>query len=190
MENDWEFFDQFEWVSKWFVWLRIFNNFVNMVIWTFWTCMVCYTFWVFFLTKQMNYIGYYVFLYSLSLNVYAVIYLDDYLYFSDRERRDRERRIRIQKIKKEEDRIKTESQREEVVMRAKQIAERLLKYPRLETMMKMDNIDIETILFFLHLAEKSAALDLRIIQLNEEIAVVDADIEKLENDFLKISVDT
>jgi hypothetical protein len=138
----------------------------------------------------MNYIGYYVFLYSLSLNVYAVIYLDDYLYFSDRERRDRERRIRIQKIKKEEERIKTESQREEVVIRAKQIAERLLKYPRLEVMMKMENIDIETILFFLHLAEKSATLDLRIIQLTREIAEVDADIEKLENNILQISIDS
>jgi hypothetical protein len=160
-----------------------------MVIWTFWTCIVFYTFWIFFLTKEMNYIGYYVFLYSLSLNVYAVIYLDDYLYFSDRERRDRERRIRIQKIKKEEDRIKTESQREEVIMRAKQIAERLLKYPRLRTMMEMDNIDIETMLFFLHLAEKSAALDLRIIQLNKELAEVDADIERLENKILEISFD-
>ena len=107
MENDWEILDNYEWVSKWFVWLRIFNNLINMIIWTFWTCSFLYTVWLFFLTKQMNFLGYYVFLYSMYLNVFGLVFLDDYLYFLDRYLRDEQRRIRIEKLRKEDERIQT-----------------------------------------------------------------------------------
>lgn len=95
MENDWEIFDDVEWVRYWFVWLRIFNNFVNMVIWTFWTLSISYTLWLFFFTREMHFLSYYVFIYMMYVNVFALVFLDDYLYFSAEERRENERSIRI-----------------------------------------------------------------------------------------------
>lgn len=99
MENDWEILDDYEWVREWFVWLRIFNNFVNMVIWTFWTISLFYTFWLFLFSKEMHFLSYYIFIYSMFVNVFALVYLDDYLYFSARNKRDEERRIRIEKAR-------------------------------------------------------------------------------------------
>lgn len=99
MQNDWEILDDYEWVRYWFVWLRIFNNFVNMVIWTFWTLSFFYTLWLFFFTKEMHFLSYYVFMYMMIVNVLGLMFLDEYLYVSAERKREEERRIRINKIR-------------------------------------------------------------------------------------------
>lgn len=97
MENEWEILDDYEWVSDWFVWLKRLNDFVNTVIYTFWTIIMLYTFWLFWWTKEMNFLGYYVFLYSLTVQAIGLAFFDDYLYFSAERKREEERRIRIEK---------------------------------------------------------------------------------------------
>lgn len=188
MENDWEIFDNVEWVNKWFVWLRIFNNFVNMVIWTFWTCSIGYTFWLFFWTGEMPFLGYYVFIYSMYLNVFGLVFLDDYLYFLDRYIRDEQRRIRIEKIEREEERIKTESEREEVIRRAKELVDDIHRYPRLKPLMDIlmeNNAHPLTIMFFLKLEKKNVALDLKIKRLKKELVEMDKELEPLIDKYLE-----
>jgi hypothetical protein len=188
MENDWEIFDNVEWVNKWFVWLRIFNNFVNMVIWTFWTCSLFYTLWLFFFTTEMHFLSYYIFIYSMYLNVIGLSFLDEYLYFLDRYLRDEQRRIRIEKIEREEERIKTESEREEVIRRAKQLVNDVLRYPCLKPLME-NNADPSTIMFFLQLEKKNEVLDLKIKRLKNEIIKMDKEMEPLIDKYLEINIE-
>ena len=177
MENDWEILDNYEWVAKSFVWLRIFNNFINMVIWTFWTCSLLYTLWIFMFTKQMNFLGYYVFIYSMYLNVFGLVFLDDYLYRLDRYLRDEQRRIRIAKIRKEEQRVQTELERPQVIVRAKRLAKRIRKYPNLIPFVKAKNFDLKKILFLLECEERSEALDLKIAKLTKELKEIDDELD-------------
>lgn len=99
MENDWEIFDEYEWVNTWFTPLRKLNDFVNTVIWIFWTIIMLYTFHLFWCTKEMNFLGYYVFLYSLNAQAIGLAFFDDYLYFSAERKRHEERRVRIEKLR-------------------------------------------------------------------------------------------
>jgi len=99
MENDWEIFDEYEWVNTWFTPLRKLNDFVNTVIWVFWTIIMLYTFHLFWCTKEMNFLGYYVFLYSLNAQAIGLAFFDDYLYFSAERKRHEERRVRIEKLR-------------------------------------------------------------------------------------------
>lgn len=189
MENDWEILDNYEWVSKWFVWLRIFNNLINMIIWTFWTCSFLYTVWLFFLTKQMNFLGYYVFLYSMYLNVFGLVFLDDYLYFLDRYLRDEQRRIRIEKLRKEDERIQTELERPEVILRAKRFVKRVRKYPSLRPIMEEKNFNILKAFFFLGCEERNTALDLKIEKLTKELQEMDKELEPFIDKLFQIDID-
>ena len=185
-------FDKFEWVRKWFVWLRIFNNFVNMVIWTFWTCSFGYTCWIFFWTGDMPFLGYYVFIYSMYLNVFGLVFLHDYLYFLDRYIRDEQRRIRIEKIEREEERLQTKAERKEVIRRAKELVREIRRYPRLKPWMDyLMEIDAnpEMIFFFLNLEKKTVALDFKIARLKKELLKMDKELEPLIEKYVEISVE-
>lgn len=138
MENDWEILDDYEWVRYWFVWLRIFNNFVNMVIWTFWTISLFYTLWIFFFTREMNFLGYYVFIYSMFLNAFALVYLDDYLYFSAERNREEERRIRIEKMRYNDHLYA-------VLQRTEKLIDRIKLYPEIKRFVNSSNRKFTTI---------------------------------------------
>ena len=176
MVNDFYVFDDFEWVKKWFVWLRFFNNLFNLVLWTIWTFFFFYTFWLFFFTREMHFIEYYVFIYSMYLNVFAIWKLHAFLYQFDRDIRDAIRAVRIDKILEKEEKIEREQElliieeirkkaaplynREAVISRAKRIANIIQRYPRLKPLMDK-NASVPVLLFFIKLEEKNDAYLLR-----------------------------
>lgn len=194
MQNDWEFFDNFEWVAKWFIWLRIFNNFVNMVIWSFWTWAFFSAVWVFFLERQINFLGYYVFLYSLNVTAFFLVYLDEYLYHLDRFLRDEQRRIRIERFRAEDARLEkelglpktiyaadTRRERDNAIilnriLRAKDFVRRARKYPSVCEIIGKKNFSMQRAMFMLDMEEKSAVLDLKIQRLTKEVEEMDKEL--------------
>ena len=176
MVNDFYVFDEFDWVNKSFVWLRFFNNLFNLILWTIWTFFFFYTFWLFFFTREMHFIEYYVFIYSMYLNVFAIWKLHAFLYQFDRDIRDAIRAVRIDKILEKEEKIEQEQEllrieeitkkvlpsytREAVIRRAKRIANIIRCYPRLKPLMHM-NASVSILLFFIKLEEKNDAHLLR-----------------------------
>lgn len=204
MENDFYVLDDFEWVKKWFVWLRFFNDLFNLVLWTIWTFFFFYTFWLFFFTREMNFLGYYVFIYSMYLNVFAVWKLHAFLYQFDRDVRDAIRAVRIDKILEEEERIEREQERiriekiaqlvaplytrKAVIRRAKRIANTIRRYPRLKPLMDM-NASFPVLLFFIKLEQKNEARLLRIKELKDSIKKFDEENDDLLELCTKISID-
>lgn len=179
MENEWEILDDFEWVRYWFVWLRIFNNFVNMVIWTFWTLSIFYTFWLFLFTKEMHFLSYYIFLYSLYVNVFALVFLDDHLYFSAERNRAEERRIRIEKAR-------ANDHLHAVLQRTQKLIDRVKLYPRFKEFVKAqkrEGSSIHPVQLMAFLArERRRAVDQLELEMELEMEAKKAEMEALKEE--------
>jgi hypothetical protein len=169
MENDWEIFDKVKWVKKYFVWLRIFNNFVNMIIYTFWTLSALATCWLFFFTKEMDFYCYVMFLYSLGYTGFFMVCLDDKLYFLDRYLRDEGRRFRIEKLEAAEEQMKIDAELKEVTFVAKEFSKRARKYPELVDFIQREKPPFMVMYSYLRFEEANEAIDLLIQQIIREI---------------------